>query len=177
MSAEMLSAVAALLSFLTTLGAAFATWSAPIAAARLTERLREAASNRNEQRRMRQLIFMTLMQERATYQSPEAVRALNLIDAAFIDQFDIRQAWAKLLESLEPRSRATELEKKDRLRALLQAMSASLGLEGRLTISDLDRVYAPSAASEGYRINVTQNRTTLRPMQLAVGPAWASNQP
>lgn len=143
MSPEMLSAIAALLSVVAGTAAVLAAWFGPMAAARVAERMREEALRRDETHRLRLRIFMILMQERATYHTGEGVRALNLIDAAFADQFDVREAWARLLESLQLSSHASDLERKDRMRELLQRMADALGLCGRLGLSDLDRIYVP----------------------------------
>src|SRR5689334_12013148 len=116
----MLSAIAALLSFLATCAAAYATWFGPQIAARLAEEMRKETQDREEKRRTRFWIFGTLMQERAHYFSQDAVKAFNLIDVAFIDAHEVRKAWEQLLEALDPNKRATALETRNRFRDLLE---------------------------------------------------------
>jgi hypothetical protein len=59
--------LAAFLSFLAAAFAAIATWRAPISAAKLAERMRQTHERQSEARRMKMHIFVTLLQERATF--------------------------------------------------------------------------------------------------------------
>jgi len=164
-TAEFLSAIAACLSFLATCAAAYATWYGPQNAARLAEEMRKQTQDLEEKRRNRLWIFGTLMQERAHYFSPQAARALNLIDVAFFEAHDVRQAWARLLEALDPNNKATELETRDRLRVLLEKMSQELNFNGRLTVADFERIYYPNALAETHQIEMLQRQAIMRDLQ------------
>jgi hypothetical protein len=79
------SLAAAIFSAIATGLAAFATWRAPTAAARLAETLRRDSERAQERQKNKLHVFAMLMQERAAIYSENAVRALNLIDVVFVD--------------------------------------------------------------------------------------------
>jgi hypothetical protein len=90
------SLAAAIFSAIATGLAAFATWRAPTAAARLAETLRRDSERAQERQKNKLHVFAMLMQERAAIYSENAVRALNLIDVVFVDSRKVREAWAEL---------------------------------------------------------------------------------
>src|SRR5580698_8236788 len=98
---EQLALWAAIFSAISTAFAAFATWKAPIVAAKLAEGLRRNAERDSERQRQKLYIFSTLLQERAEPHSDNGVRAQNLIDVAFYDSRDVRDAWAELFAAYQ----------------------------------------------------------------------------
>jgi hypothetical protein len=95
--------ITAFLSMIATAFAALATYRAPIMAAEVANRLRIESEKENEQRRLRMVVFFTLMQERATFASAQSVQMLNGIDAVFHDCGPVREAWADLYHALNRR--------------------------------------------------------------------------
>lgn len=148
MSPELLSAIAACLSFCATCAAAWTAWKGPQKAAELAEELRKKSIDQDEKRRMRLWIFTTVMQFRASIWSSDCVRALNLIDFAFVDSPDVRRSWARLINAYEPQSGSSENEKRNHLRDLLDQMASTLSLKGLLADADFDRTYHPNAMVE-----------------------------
>ncbi len=167
----LVSGFAALLSVVATGLAAWATWKGPSNAARLAEDLRTDSGAREQKRRMKLWIFSALMQERLLYNAPDAVKAFNLIDLVFIDSFQVREAWAKFHEALDPNKRATDLEARNRLRELLSVMAGDLELSGKLGVADLERVYYPSSMAEDLQVQMLQRQALLRQLSGQAGPA------
>jgi hypothetical protein len=64
-----------------------ANWWAPQRAARLAEALRQA----NARTDLKRSVFLTLMQQRATPFTEEAVQAFNAIDVVFVDAATVRE--------------------------------------------------------------------------------------
>ena len=89
-----LTLLIAIFSAIATGLAAFATWRAPTAAAKLAESLRRDAERHDELQRQKLGLFASLMQERAQIYSDNGVRALNLIDVVFNESRDVREAWS-----------------------------------------------------------------------------------
>src|ERR1700687_3582640 len=133
---------AAAFSAVATALAAFATWYAPRAAAKLAEALRRDAERSQERQRNKLFVFATLMQERSAIYSEAGVRALNTIDVVFHDSRPVREAWAELFLtfSLNPISNHV-LE--ERLRRLLASMASDIGLGDNLKTDDFGRIYSP----------------------------------
>jgi len=64
-----------------------ANWWAPQRAARLAEALRQA----NARTDLKRSVFLTLMQQRVTPFTEEAVQAFNAIDVVFVDAATVRE--------------------------------------------------------------------------------------
>jgi hypothetical protein len=167
----LVSAFAALLSVVAAGLAAWATWKGPSNAARLAEDLRRQSEEQEQKRRMKLWVFSTLMQERRLYNAPEAVKAFNLIDVVFIDNFSVREAWAKFHEALDPNKKATELETRNRQRELLSAMANDLELSGKLGVADLERLYYPTSMEEERLVQTLSRQSLLRQVSGQGAPA------
>lgn len=163
--------IAAALSAVATALAAFATWKAPITAARIAETLRRDSAAADERRRLRLHVFATLMSERKTLWSPEAVRTLNLIDVVFHDSRPVRDAWAELFASYDSNRRVPEHIQDERANKLLLAMAADLGLADGLRPDDLTRVYFPQTLWERAQIEMLERRAYLRRLQGGDSPS------
>ena len=167
---DKLTLLIAIFSAIATGFAAFATWYAPEAAAKLAEALRRD-SERAQQRQTHKLhIFATLMQERAAIYSENGVRALNLIDVVFSDARKVREAWAELflIFSSNPIP-AHVLE--ERLRKLLIAMAEEIGIGEGIRTDDIGRVYSPTAIAQERLIRDLQRQQTLAALQAQGSPA------
>lgn len=142
------SVIAAFLSFLTTVFAAYATWKGPVNAAKLAETMRKDAEQKSEVRRLKNLVFYSLMQERSTLYSIDGVRALNLIDVAFIDNKEVRECWVDLHSSFNASNNLNQFSQDERLKALLKAIAKDLNLVEHLRSDDFSRVYYPNALAQ-----------------------------
>lgn len=127
--------------------AAFATWRAPLSAARIADELRKAGDQVADQRRFKLNVFAILMQERSELYSIESVRALNSIDIAFSDSISVREAWAELYQAFGD-SAAPPHVVDERVRKLLREIAVDLGIADKLRLDDFGRVYVPKALAE-----------------------------
>lgn len=164
---------AALLAAIATVFAAVATLFGPIVAARIAERMRHEGEARSERRRTRFWIFTVLMQERASIASPDAVRALNLIDVVYSDCGPVRDAWAELYSSFDNSKNVPLHVREERLRRLLREMAQDLHLAEGLRPDDFNRVYYPNAqAEEDYRRDLERKAAIAR----LAGPTASSTE-
>jgi len=93
---DLLPLITAIFSTIATGLAAFATWHAPRAAAKLAEALRRDSERVQERQKNKLHVFAVLMQNRAEIYSEDAVLALNLLDVVFSNSRTVREAWAEL---------------------------------------------------------------------------------
>ena len=157
---EQLALLAAVFSAIATALAAIATWRAPITAAKLAETMRREAERADERRRQKLYVFSLLMQERAQIHSENGVRALNLVDVAFSESREVRDAWAELFSafSLKPLPPHVVSE---RLLKLLGAIAKDIGLANDLRSDDLNRVSFPVVQEQDQIIRNMQRQQTL----------------
>lgn len=165
MSVVGLQVLAAFLSAIAAIAAAYAAWQGPRSAAELAEKLRRDGQTADENRRLRMYIFSTLMQERARLYSEEGVKALNLIDTVFSDCKEVREAWTNLYMSYDRSNAIPPHVSRERLTVLLQEMAKNLGLASELRLEDLNRIYFPTALEEERRIEDLQRREALRRLE------------
>lgn len=165
------SAWAAFFSAVATAFAAFATLRGPRSAAKLAEHMRQDSEKTNEIRRLKLFVFTTLMQERAAYYTPEAVKAFNLIDVVFIKSRAVRDAWSEFISAMDENNRVPEHSQRETFRKLLTAMAADLGLASDLRADDFNRVYYPLALSEEIYLKSLQRKASLRELQGNLSPA------
>jgi hypothetical protein len=139
---------AALLSAIATLFAALAAYRAPVSAARYSEKLRLENEKLNERRRMKMIVFTTLMQERATINSPESVRVLNLVDTIFADAVSVRESWAELHLLFGKEDAYSIAMREEKIRKLLKDMADDLGISHTLRLDDFGRIYYPKSMAD-----------------------------
>lgn len=147
-------------TLLATACAAWATWKGPQIAAKLAEQLRKTAQIEDEKRRMKLLVFATLMQERANIASPDAVKMLNLIDLVFIESKEVRDCWAELYAFCGS-SAFHDNGVPERLRKLLKEMAINIGVESDLRADDFARIYYPNSHLERDLAESLNRRQTL----------------
>jgi len=162
--------VAAIFSAIATGLAAFATWHAPRAAAKLAEALRRDAEHAQERQKNKLHIFAVLMQERAALYSEAAVRALNLIDVVFSDSVKVRESWAELFLTFDLKPIPTHVLE-ERLRKLLITMAEDIGIGDRLRTSDIGRVYNPNAIAQDRFIRDIQRQQAIRALEAQNSPS------
>jgi Flp pilus assembly protein CpaB len=154
---------------------AYATWRAPQAAAELAESLRRSSERDNERRRLKLHVFGALMQERASWASHDAVRALNLIDVVFHDCKDVREAWAELYQAFDSSKMVPSHAQDERRKKLLAVMAVDLGLGDELRSDDLGRVYYPNALAEEEYVRQLERQAAKA--RLEGQPATANSAP
>jgi uncharacterized protein DUF6680 len=157
--------------------AAYATWKAPTAAARLADALRREGDRAQERHRSKLAVFTTLMQERAAFYSENGVRALNLIDVVFNESREVREAWADLFIAFNPNSNIPYHVQEERLRRLLAAMAKDVGLAEQLRTDDLSRVYFPTALAQERFIRDMQRQQTPARLQDQILPTASTATP
>jgi hypothetical protein len=170
---EQLGLLTAIFSAIATALAAFATWRAPMSAAKLAEALRRDAERDSERRRQKLYVFSTLMQERAQIHSDNGVRVLNLVDIVFSDSPQVRDAWAELYASFSFKPLVPHVIN-ERLMKLLGAIARDIGLADDLRTDDLTRVYRPIVQEQDQFIRDMQRQQALARLQ-GENAAGASN--
>jgi len=150
--------------------AAFATWHAPRAAAKLAEELRRTSEKAQERQKNKLVVFGLLMQERAAIWSESGVRALNLIDVVFHDSREVREAWAELFLIFNTQPIPPHVLD-ERLRKLLSAIAKDVGLGDSLRTDDLGRVYSPTDIAQDRLIKDMQRQQLLASLQGKSSPA------
>jgi hypothetical protein len=139
------------------LAISIANWWAPQQAARVAEALRQATARTD----LKRWVFLTLMQQRAVPYTPEAVQALDVIDAVFVDARDVREKWAVYFNSMDATRQVPSAMAHQQLTDLLAAMAADIGLTG-IGVSDLTCSYSPQYLTR--RINIeTMSQTIPEP--------------
>jgi hypothetical protein len=142
--------------------AAYATWSVPTTAAKMSAELGRLNNHDNEKRRQKLFVFGSIMQDRPNLASKDTVRALNLIDALYHDTPKVRHAWEKLYQALCD-NRLNSLEggktREDRQYELLMEMAIDLGYGDEFSPDDFSRVYYPeSLARHDHIENIQRER-------------------
>jgi hypothetical protein len=175
---DVIALVAAVFSAIATGFAAFASWSAPRAAAQLAESLRRDAERQSEHQKLKLQVFHTLMQERAQIHSGDGVRALNLIDVVFNESREVRESWSELLLAFEMKPLVQHVID-ERLRKLLGAIAKDIGLADQLRTDDLGRVYYPTVQAQEQFIRDMQRQQLLESFkgQSAASAASAPQSP
>jgi hypothetical protein len=161
---EKLTLLIAIFSAIATALAAFATWTAPRAAAKLAEALRRDAERHDEQQKRKLQVFAMLMQERALIHSENGVRALNLIDVVFNESREVREACAELFSAFQMKPLLQHVID-ERLRKLLGAIAKDIGLADELRTDDLGRVYFPVVQAQEQFIKDMQRQQILASLQ------------
>ena len=116
---------------------------------------------RSEARNAKLQLFGTLISLRHHTLSPDSVHALNLIDAVFADDPNVREAWTRFLATLNDASMnwgAGAGIREERKRDLLLAMVKALGLDGKISSADLLRTYLPTFVAEQTRVDLLERR-------------------
>lgn len=161
---DKIALLTAIFSAIATALAAYATWRAPAAAAKLAEALRRDAERNNERQRQKLKVFATLMQERAQIHSENGVRALNLIDVTFNESRQVREAWSELFLAFQMKPLLQHVVD-ERMRKLLGTIAKDIGLADELRNDDLGRVYFPVVQAQEQFIKDMQRQQILANLQ------------
>jgi hypothetical protein len=157
--------------------AAIATLLAPVIALQVSKLLQDRA----EKTRLKQYVFGTLMSNRHALISEDSVRCLNLIDTIFAEDKVVKDRWAELHNSYCDQ-RLSTLEgtriREDKLRALLEAMSASVGLAKKFRSEDFARIYQPAGLVETHQLQALETKRRLQELLTSTtAPAAPPEQP
>ena len=121
--------------------------AAPVIALWVGGKLQARASVRQQQLSL----LSVMLSLRHQPLSPDNFRALNLIDVVFVDDAEVREAWSKFYWAMnDPNLQNSPgyTVREDKRRDLLTAIIKSLGLQNKISTSDLLRTYAPTAVIE-----------------------------
>ena len=125
-----------------------------------------------------------LLSVRPTPYLPEAVKPLNLIDAVFADDREVREAWSRYYAALsDPRNnnQAGYAHWDEKKRELILAMVRSVGLNGVVTTADVLRTYQPTFMTKAERLSMLDLDIRLFQAEAAARqlglPVADSNQP
>lgn len=140
-AAAWIQATAAVATFLAACCAVWATFDGPKRAAELAEKLRRKNQQIDAQLLEKHQILKTLMTYRGVMISQEAVNALNLIDVAFVDAPEVREAYQQFWNSTAEQT-AWEL-KVERYNAIIERIVRHLGTSDLIKTSDIQRTYHP----------------------------------
>lgn len=124
-------------------------------------------------------ILGTLLSLRHQPLSPDTIRTLNLIDAAFAKDRKVREAWTRLFVAISdhslnvPQGASIREEKR---RDLILAICENVGLARYITSADVLRAYGPTALAKADEltlleldIRLTEARKKAKEMNL---PGW-----
>jgi len=104
-------------------------------------------------------IFATLVGLRHTPLSADLVRALNQIDAVFVDDQTVREAWTRYLTTLDDANLSTPFGvsmREEKRRELLLEIVKTLGLAKKISSADLLRTYFPSFVAEEMHVTMLE---------------------
>lgn len=124
-------------------------------------------------------IFSALMAQRHEVFSIDSIKTLNLIDAVFVDDAAVREAWTRYYLALEDQSlnqapgASIRAEKK---RDLLLEMVKALGLSNKISSADLLRARNPTWINEITQMNFVDHLRRKAGMQEELNRIFPSNQ-
>ena len=125
---------------------------------------------RSERERAKLTILGTLISLRHDPSASEAIRSLNLIDAIFVDNDAVREAWTRYFAVLSDQALNNPVGwsfREEKRRDLLLAMVASVKWAGKLSSSDLLRTYIPQMVQEQTRISYLERQIKLKQLEEA----------
>jgi hypothetical protein len=144
---DAIQAIAAVATFFAACLAVWASFRAPKLAAQFAEELRAASARADEQRRQKMFIFTTLLQNRAHIANPDCVSALNFIDIVFIDDREVRDALVHFRAATDASPASVE-RTVERYLSIIEKMARNIGLNDKITISDIQSYYYPTGLGE-----------------------------
>jgi hypothetical protein len=134
---------------------------------------------RADRRREKLQLLSVLLSVRHTPFTPEAVKPLNMIDAVFSTDIEVREAWSRYYAALnDPRNNnpAGYAQWDEKKRELILTMARKVGLGKAITTSDVLRTYQPTFMGKQERLSIldldirlAQAEAAARQLGLAVG--------
>lgn len=128
MTTDWIQAGAALLTMIAAIAALVIAAKAPRLAAAFAEKYRRESAAEEERQKMRMLVFFSLMKHRVEVLAPDARAAINLVDVAFSDVEDVRDARRLFIQATvaQPYSATAIIE---RYHAIIEAVARALGYD------------------------------------------------
>lgn len=143
------------------LGSAIVSVVAIIAAPTIALYISGTLQRRADMRAAKEKLFSILIGLRHNYFNPDTVQALNRIDAVYVDDLAVREAWSQLIaimndgNSNNPAGYAIrEMKRRD----LLLEMVKSLGWQNKISTADLMRIYQPTFIVEEIQLHMIRRR-------------------
>jgi hypothetical protein len=112
--------------------------------------------DRKERKQQQLSILWSLIATRHEIFSPEAVRALNVIDLVFHDRRSVRQLWREYYEMVCNEGLNNELgyaQRRNKNLELVTEMANVLGYGKQISHLDVDRVYIPNSVVNQFNQN------------------------
>ncbi len=141
---DWIQAAASLLTMLAACAALIVAAKAPRLAAKFAEEYRRQSAAEEDRQKLRLGVFSALMKHRSEILAPDARAAINLIDVAFADQPEVRNARRLFIEASlgEPTNPTTIVE---RYHAMIEAAARAVNLSETITGFDVRSGYYPDA--------------------------------
>jgi hypothetical protein len=131
--------------------------------------------DRNAVLQQRKGIFFTLTATRHDPFAADRIRALNMIDVAFHDDAEVRQAWKNLFTALDVPKENINVREVNRLSLeLLSKMGERLGYPS-VKQTDFDRPYLPTAICEAAQQNAIVQKDIAQLIRLLTAGAEKLN--
>jgi hypothetical protein len=164
MTAAEIQAAAAIATFFASLSAVWAAFRAPKIAAEFAENLRANSSAQDENRRLKLFIFSTLMQHRGSILAEDSLSAINLIDVVFVSSPQVREARRDFMNAAttEPFVANSLIE---RFFNMIHSITQDLGLNEKITISDIRSVYFPRDKGERAELELLERQQKLNALR------------
>lgn len=154
-----------IIAAVSTIWAVVATFASPF----ISSRLMSTFQMEQEKRRQKLWVFATLMQDRGSPVSNDAVRCYNLIDALFHDSRTVRDRWGIYFNSLCDQRLSNSNEgsriREEKRNDLLSAMAVDLGLGDHFDSDDFSRVYMPRGIVEQQELALAQQELLRRDLR------------
>lgn len=133
---------AASLTMLAAFAAVVIAKRAPKLAAEWAEKYRRQSEQASDKERLQMHVFVSLMKCRAQILHSEAISALNLIDAAFVDNVQVRAAYRSFIEATEEvPSNAVRIV--ERYHAVIEKVAGAVGFAELIGPHDVRLGYYP----------------------------------
>jgi hypothetical protein len=164
--AAWLQALAGFATFGAACVAVKASYDAPRRAAEFAENLRQETQKSERDRNLQMLVFTNLMQFRAQILNPTAVASLNVIEVAFREHKEVREAWRHFLEAASEQP-AVAAKIVERYLSIIEKMARALGLSSDLSVKDIQNVYYPQSLGEADEAATLETQARLRRLRKA----------
>jgi hypothetical protein len=171
-----------LILVITTVASVVAIILAPIVALWIGGILQQRTTDHNA----KLSLFSTLIGMRHDPLSADAIKSLNLIDAVFVHEPPVREAWTRYYTALSDGALNSPLGasiREERRRDLLLEMVKALGLTNKISSADLLRGYQPAAVVEAAYLAMVERmykkavyEEELRNRGIEV-PSWTTQAP
>ena len=137
---------------------------APLIALWIGGKLQKASELKNQKLN----ILGVLISLRHDPLASDALRSLNLIDAVFTDNFEVREAWTRYFAVLSDNALGNPVGfslREEKRHELLLRMVDAVNLKGKISSADLLRAYTPTAVGNQNIINYWDQQIKLQQLE------------